>query len=181
MSDYNAYVHARPGTVDALGIFYVGKGSTNRARNVVGRNSHHSNIVRKYGRESVLVGNLPCSSEGTAFELERGLIKCLRHMGVELVNLTDGGEGPLGRITSAQTKEKLSAALRGKPIGRKGVPRGPMSQETKDKLSAIAQGRRNSPQAIIKMSEAAKVRWASVDERNKQAARTKAWYKRSES
>lgn len=91
MSGAFAYVHARPdGTV-----FYVGKGTRSRAFEMsAGRRSkHHQRIVAKHGKEDILVGLMECSSADIAFELEKGLIKCFRRMGVVLCNHTDGGEG----------------------------------------------------------------------------------------
>ncbi len=73
------YIHARP---DGR-IFYVGKGTSARVSKIDSHhNPHHSNIVAKYGRKNILVGKMECSSEEIAFELEKGLIKCLRRSGV---------------------------------------------------------------------------------------------------
>jgi hypothetical protein len=111
--DYNAYVHARPDG----GVFYVGKGSTKRSLDFKNnRNNHYLNIVKKHGSDNILVGCLPCSSEEISFDLEKGLIKCLRRMGVELANRTDGGEGVSGyrfdstqrQVISVRTKEALA-------------------------------------------------------------------------
>lgn len=104
MSEYYAYVHARPSTLDASGIFYVGKGSGRRAYsfNRRAQNPYYANVVEKNG--SPLIGKLECSSEAIAFELERGLIKCLRKMGVKLTNLSDGGEGQSGYKFSEEFK-----------------------------------------------------------------------------
>lgn len=96
MAEFYAYVHARPNTVSAQGIFYVGKGSAKRVRHVGRSNRHHSNIVQKYGKDSILVGAIPCSSEDIALELEKGLIKCLKRSNVVLANRTSGGEGISG-------------------------------------------------------------------------------------
>lgn len=109
---YLAYVHARPNTEDASGIFYVGKGRLARAKSLEGRNRHHANVVAKYGSENILVGTFECSSEQTAFDLEVGLIKCLRRMGVSLTNQTDGGEGTSGYHHDDTTKSRMSTAVR---------------------------------------------------------------------
>ncbi len=98
-----AYMHARP---DGR-IFYVGKGTSMRVSKIErSHNPHHSNIVAKYGRENILVGKMECSSESIAFELEKGLIKCLRRSGVDLVNLSEGGEGQAGYRFSEEWKIK---------------------------------------------------------------------------
>lgn len=108
---YVAYVHAKPDTEDASGIFYVGKGLERRARKVVrneSSNRHYKHTVAKYGAENIMVGMLPCSTETIAFDLEKGLIKCLRRMGVELTNMTDGGEGSSGYTPTKETRQKAS-------------------------------------------------------------------------
>lgn len=104
MNTFYAYVHARP---DAS-IFYVGKGTGKRAYRLRGRSSYHQNVINKHGAENILIGKMECSSEEAAFELEKGLIKCLRRMGCELTNKTDGGDGVSGMVHTAETKQKLS-------------------------------------------------------------------------
>ena len=113
--NYVSYVHAKPDTTDASGIFYVGKGSGKRARKIVrneSSNRHYKHTVSKHGAENILVGVIPCSSEQIAFDLERGLIKCLRRMGVKLTNLTDGGEGSSGCVASPETIKKISFGVK---------------------------------------------------------------------
>jgi hypothetical protein len=105
---YFAYVHAKPDTRDALGIFYVGKGKGIRDKDLSVRNRHHGFVLSKHGKENILVGKIECSSESSAFDLERGLIKCLRRMQVNLTNVTDGGEGSSGYKHLDSTKAKLS-------------------------------------------------------------------------
>lgn len=149
-----AYVHARPDTTDASGIFYVGKGTGKRYAQLANRNRHHQNVVNKYGVENILVGKIECSSEEIAFDLEKGLIKCLRRSGVILTNMTDGGEGSSGYVPTEETKRKTSKALVGikrKPefgakisASKKGHV---VSQETRDKISKtkITKMRRTKP------------------------------------
>jgi hypothetical protein len=100
-----AYVHCRPDGTP----FYVGKGSFKRSNIILNkhlRNAYHQNIVKKHGKGSILVGRLECSSEEIAFELEKGLIKCLRNSGASLTNLTDGGEGTSGVKRGSWTEEQ---------------------------------------------------------------------------
>lgn len=106
MKQFYAYVHAR---LDCS-IFYVGKGHGERFRDFTSRNLHHQNIVRKHGKDNILIGRLDCSSEQVAFDLEKGLIKCLRRAGVRLVNLTDGGEGTSGLKHTKEHRKKNSDA-----------------------------------------------------------------------
>lgn len=103
---FYAYVHARP---DGR-IFYAGKGNSFRVSKIDRRNRHHQNIVNKYGAENILVGKMECSSEDIAFELEKGLIKCLRRSDVRLVNRTDGGDGVSGLKFSDESREKMSTS-----------------------------------------------------------------------
>lgn len=110
MKTFGAYVHARP---DGR-IFYVGKGTEKRARNLQRNNQHYTNITSKYGKENILVGFIPCSSEATAFALEVGLIKCLRRANIALVNRTNGGEGAAGAVLSDAVKMKISLAHKGR-------------------------------------------------------------------
>lgn len=169
MKIYGAYVHARP---DGR-IFYVGKGMERRARNLRCdlRNGHHANIVAKHGSANIAVGFIPCSSESIALELEKGLIKCLRRSGVQLVNKTDGGEGSSGyihtdesraklRYTSSRTmsnpenRERIAATLRGRKlsadhraaisaglVGNSNTKGKPISKEHLDALRASNIGR----------------------------------------
>lgn len=97
MQTFYAYVHARPGTITADGIFYVGKGTLERTVKLKRpHNPYHSCILTKRGIKNILVGKLECSTEEVAFELEKGLIKCLKRSGVKLANMSDGGEGNAG-------------------------------------------------------------------------------------
>lgn len=108
MKPFGAYVHARP---DGR-IFYIGKGKEYRARSLDPhqRNAHHGNIVRKYGKDNISIGFIPCSSEALAFELEKGLIKCTKRMGLQLTNRTDGGDGATGHRHDAATIERIREA-----------------------------------------------------------------------
>lgn len=136
-----AYVHCKPDGVP----FYVGKGSLRRVKYLGERNNHHKATVTKYGKANILIGMLECSNEDIAFELEKGLIKCLRRMDVKLANYTDGGEG--GSNPCAETRKRLSdaAKLRGMSdtcrlasiAARKGKP---LSNEQKAKQSNTLKG-----------------------------------------
>jgi len=101
-----AYIHCKPTGVP----FYVGKGALRRAKYLGERNQHHQNIVAKYGAENILIGLLECSTPAIAYDLESGIIKCLRRSGVELCNLTAGGDG--GRSPSEETRKRLSEAAK---------------------------------------------------------------------
>lgn len=110
--DHYAYVHARPDYT----IFYVGKGVRDRFLPSKQRNTHHRHIVKKYGASEILVGVIPCSSHEIALELEKGIIKCAKASGASLVNLTEGGDGVLGRAVSEATRQKLRNAFLGRSL-----------------------------------------------------------------
>jgi hypothetical protein len=104
-----AYIHCKPDGVP----FYVGKGAFRRARYLGERNAHHKAIVNKYGSANILKGMLECTSDKIALELEKGLIKCLRRMGIKLSNFTDGGEGTINPTPEARQRMSDAAKKRG--------------------------------------------------------------------
>lgn len=174
-----AYVHARPGTKDATGIFYVGKGTGKRHAQLVNRNKYHQNVVDKYGAENILIGKIECSTEEIAFDLEKGLIKCLRRSGVKLTNMTDGGEGSAGYVPTEEAKQKTSQALAG-------IKRSPefgakisaskkghaVSQETKEKLRLAKTGIA-SPNKGKAMTQEQKEKLSDANKGKKHSAETK--------
>jgi hypothetical protein len=110
MSFY-AYIHCKPDGTP----FYVGKGGEPRVKRVLrSHNKKHESIVQEFGRGGILVGKLECSSENIAYDLERGLIKRLRKMGIDIVNLTEGGGGCGGFRMPDHAKKKISKALSGR-------------------------------------------------------------------
>jgi hypothetical protein len=110
------YQHKRPDG----SVFYVGKGLVHRAFDLAPsrRTEWHNNIVAKYGRDNIVISYQECESEAQAFELERETIKTLRLEGVQLINLTDGGEGCSGRKPTSKQLESLN---RGRQKGKRGV------------------------------------------------------------
>ena len=110
---YSAYLHIRPDKTGPDSIFYVGKGNDRRVKLIHRNNKHHTAIVKKVGVENIVAHVIECSTESAAFELEVGLIKCLRRMGVALCNQTGGGDGVSGDKHTADSKEKMSAAQTG--------------------------------------------------------------------
>ena len=113
-SQFYAYVHARPDTTDASGIFYVGKGKGRRSHDFSARNYHHGNVIGKYGEDVILVGRFDCSSEEFALDLEKGLIKALKRAGVKLTNMTDGGEGISGYSHTEETRMLMGEQRKGR-------------------------------------------------------------------
>jgi hypothetical protein len=176
-SQYGAYVHARPDG----SVFYVGKGKEKRANTLSGRTFHHSNVVKKYGAENILVGFMECSTEKTALELEIGLIKCFRRSGVHIVNITSGGEGVSGFKHSQETIERIAAKNRNRvysPSERKRISDSlklALSTPEARKIKSDASKRSlNSPEVRVKLSLAQHKLWADPEERAKRVKNLKA-------
>jgi hypothetical protein len=101
---FGVYTHARPNGK----IFYIGKGTLNRARSFSRRNAWHMNIINKHGKNNIIVSWKKQSSEKEAFKQEVFLIKHYRKLGYKIVNQTLGGEGVSGHRHSLKTKKALS-------------------------------------------------------------------------
>jgi hypothetical protein len=167
---FYAYIHARPDGTP----FYVGKGNRSRVHRLSKRNPHHKNIVAKYGKQNILIGSLECSTEAVAFELEIGMIKCLRQMRVELTNLTNGGEGCAGLVISPEARAKISAFL----TGRKGTP---WSDEQRAKFRAATVGRKRTPEQCARIGNSRRGKVVSDETRKKlKAAAYVFWAKRKQ-
>ncbi len=146
-------------------LFYIGKGHGRRAYFFHNRNKYWLNVVHKYGNPvvKILAKGL---SEAEALIHEIKLIKFYKDLGINLCNMTDGGEGTSGLKLSDEHKQKISAKLKGRP-GKK------PSAETLLKLSlshiGIPSKRkgvfgvvRQSPETIAKISLALKGRLYNV-------------------
>lgn len=174
------YVYAHYKLDDGT-VFYIGKGSTNRAYSTSHRSRWWKSTVKVHGYTvSIWSDDL---DEATAFKLESEWINLYgrRDTGAGcLVNMTDGGDGAsgkvhsqetkdkirnsnLGKIVSLETRLKLSKSKKGKPnIACKGIPRSP---EVKAKVAAalkgrvgVTLGRKASEETKKKLSDLAKQR-----------------------
>ena len=156
MSFYT-YMHIRKDT----GLpFYVGKGSGNRANWQHGRNKHWSNVVKKHGFDVSILAHW--ENENDAFQHEIFLISCFKDVGIELVNLTNGGDGPSGQKFSAEQKIAISAAKKKLYadgfVNPKGMLGKKHSEETKQKMKE-SHAKRDcsmSDEAKKKISESSK-------------------------
>ena len=107
MNKFYVYENTR---LDINEIFYVGKGTGNRAYENKGsrRSEHWKRIHNKAGSSvKILADNL---DEELAFLVEVERIDQLKRLNVSLVNRTTGGEGIAGYKHSKYAKEKISAA-----------------------------------------------------------------------
>lgn len=177
MNDNKFYVyeHWRP---DKGVCFYVGKGSGKRAWSMKNnRNRHHKAIVSKLTSLGlaidvrIIIDNL---SAQTALDLE---IDRIAMYGREnLVNMTRGGEGLID--PSPEVRAKMSRNIKKAWTPEKRLDYGQMrramkispSEETRLKLSVAGKGRKHTPETIIKMQKAAKIRGISPITRAAQKA-----------
>lgn len=170
--------------------FYVGKGKDGRCFDFIGRTDWHRNIVKKYGKENIIIESQSCASENEAFFRERTIIKSLRASGIKLVNLSDGGEGSSGyKFTKSQRlhlskaqKERYSNPSERVKLGLslRGLKR---SDESKRRYSEAKIGKYPSAETRKKQSEIAKSRsheavkfYVSAMHSEKSLAKKQAWW-----
>jgi hypothetical protein len=131
------YRHRKAGTQE---VFYIGI-SVNKYRPYEERRrtKYWGNIVNKYGFEVDIIFNDISYEE--AKEGEKLLIKLYgrKDLGLgPLVNMTDGGEGTLGRIVSEETRKKISDLKKGNKyfLGKKHneITKKVLSEKLKDRL-----------------------------------------------
>jgi DNA-binding CsgD family transcriptional regulator len=139
MNKYYVYAHvnAKSGVV-----FYIGKGTRDRAKSLCRRSDRWHNYVKKYGYFILYLDeNI---SQDESFMKEVYYIKYFGrkdyHTG-SLINMSDGGVGGnnnKGRVFSDEWKRKLSESQK----GRIGTWRGKKhSEETKKKMSQSQKGK----------------------------------------
>lgn len=127
------------------------------------RNSYPSihlyNAMRKYGIESFEMKVLEEHSDEIYIleTLEPRWIQKMRDEDRNVYNMTDGGEGLSGLEFSAEHRRKLSETAK----RQAGKPRGPMSDETKLKISARHIGKKHTEEHCQKLREAAQQRVAN--------------------
>lgn len=185
MNNYYVYEHWRP---DTNRPFYVGKGKGKRAYKPR-RNPYWRNVVEKLKREGfrIRVKYIQMGlSELEAFNLERYQIKLWRTRGIELTNMTDGGEGTSGknhspetiakivanRYFSPESRAKIAEANRRRPAdvvaaqieALANINRGrPRPAEVRFKIGAAHHGRVYSPEVRANMSAAQQRRVLSLE------------------
>lgn len=110
--EYCVYIHRRK---DTKQIFYVGEGRVRYKRpyQKSRRNPYWVNTVNKYGYDVEIWSYWP--DQQTAWQEEIKLIAFFNCMGVELTNMTAGGEGRLQHVPSKETRQKISEAGKGRP------------------------------------------------------------------
>ena len=133
--------------------------------------------------DAFIIEDLPSSTHGELCEQETFWIGYFRMIGANLTNMTNGGDGVKGSPLSKEHKQKISIAIKGRMSPNKGNV---YSEEICQKMSASHLGKKQStehianrsralkgrisawkgktlpPEMKIKMSEAAKLRWAKL-------------------
>lgn len=105
---YYTYTHSTPSGE----IFYIGKGHDNRAFSYRDRGWAWKEVVAK--AKGILIKiEMEWETEQEAFEHEIFLIKHHKELGAKLVNLTEGGLGPLGFKQSEKTRAIKSKKMTG--------------------------------------------------------------------
>jgi hypothetical protein len=133
---YYVYLHRRS---DDNSVFYVGKGTKNRAWTKHCRNKYWKNIVNSVGYSVELV--YYDLKEDEAFRLEIEQIALYKPS----CNFTKGGDGGairLGMKTSPETRRKQSEAAKGRIVWEKGKKRPPFTKEHKEKLRMAKLGKK---------------------------------------
>ena len=176
--NFYVYEHWR---LDRDECFYVGKGRAGRAYSMKNRNRHHQAIVAKLSRigsaiEVRMVATGLAEADAFALEVER--ISFWREAGVDLTNVTNGGEGISGFHHSEETCKKLSEMNKGVPaafkgrrhteetkrilseIGKvRGAPK--LTKEQQEKASSWHRGRKRSPETCARIADKARGRPSS--------------------
>lgn len=80
--------------LDTNQVFYVGKGSNNRYKDMLMRNKYFYNVVNKVGKDNIEIKIIENNlTEDEAFEKEKYYIQYYKEQGNKLTNMTSGGEG----------------------------------------------------------------------------------------
>lgn len=170
-SNYCIYRHLKPNGE----VFYIGIGNLKRPYKKQDRSNFWNLVVNKYGYEiQVLKSDL---SWEDACELEKILISWHKRRdccGGTLVNLTDGGEGTLGKKYSDESKKKMSDSRKGRFCGENSHSFGkPKSDETKKRISESRKGIKWTEEQHIKAAEYNKLNPRPQEVRDKISQSTK--------
>lgn len=91
-------------------VFYVGKGTKNRAYYVYGRSDFWNKTVKKHGFTCEII--FDGLTEDEAFQVEKDTILEFRYFQYPLVNLTDGGDGISGYRHTETTRKNQSLRMK---------------------------------------------------------------------
>ena len=144
-NNFYVYIWTR---LDKNEVFYVGKGSKNRYKDMRMRNRYFLNIVNKIGIDNIKIDIIENNlTEEQAFQKEIFYINYYKKQGCNLTNISKGGEGSSGWFDSLSDEEKekhreISKSFLGKHH----------TEETRNKMSKSAKGRKMSEETKKKIS-----------------------------
>ena len=147
---FYVYEHWRP---DKDVCFYVGKGKGSRAHSLKRRSDLHQKIIDKLSKNGMCVEIRLFASgltEQEALEIEKSRISHYRNLGIDLANMTDGGDGVSGYRHTDEAKAHFSKIFKGRPKN-KGTTGMKFSEETRKKMSDAAKGKPKSPEHAAKV------------------------------
>ena len=144
------YQHRR---LDTNEVFYVGVGvSKKRAHQQTGRNKHWYNITNKTAYTVEILQSDLTWEEARLEEVRLIAAYGRRDLGKgPLVNMTDGGDGTVGVIKTAEQRKLLSENSKGRGLGRR------LPVEVRAKLSQAAKLRKATEETRRKISQARKL------------------------
>lgn len=168
------YIHIR---LDNNEVFYVGRGlDVKRITSKSSRNKHWHNVVNKNGYRWEIVWESDSSmKKENAWKLSgKKEIELIKKYGRKdlgegnLVNMTDGGEGIIGKIYTKEYRKKLSESHIGIHDGNKHPLYGKKrSEETRRKISERQIGRKLSTEHRMNIGIGNKGRVVSDETRKK--------------
>ncbi len=170
--NFFVYRHIR---LDKGTPFYIGKGKGERISHHTGKVKGRDRNYRKHNKinKIILETNtrpyalkvLDNIYEFEAFEFEVQYIKEIGRLDIKtglLVNASNGGEGPAGKVNSIETRNKIKETMRknGSVVGTKNPFYGKThSKESRLKISKAGVGRKRSQSALLNSSNAMKSYW----------------------
>jgi hypothetical protein len=177
MKKYFVYVHTRPDKIGINSIFYVGKGTETRVNYLHRKqNKFHSRVVDKIGKENIKIKRIECDSEQHALDMEILIISILKRLGVQLCNMTDGGEGLSGFRPTAETRNKMSISGKNvqgsehsRAIKSKNTKISWENEETRIKRTNSIRAARKTNESRLKQSIISKKRYENQSERDRQS------------
>jgi len=150
MKTHYTYSHNKPDGTP----FYIGKGIGRRAYSK-NRNEYWKRIVAKYGYEVQILAHW--NTEKEALDHEVLLIACMKDMGIELCNLTDGGEGANGYKHKEEHKAKLKGNTYGASTWGMTFKGKKHSAESRAKMSYVRIGNKNKAGTTLSEESKAKI------------------------
>lgn len=115
------------------------------------------NAIRKFGPENTAVKTLVIADWPYLKALEKQAIAAFSTKAPDGYNMTDGGDGTIGHIHSAESRLRMSAAHIGKPL----------PPETKAKMSLAAKGKPKTKEHAANIGASRKGTQLSTEHRKK--------------